>query len=647
MPEEPRVVGCRALEPGATGRRSRRSVLLSLLGAIGAALWAVSWYIETESAAPRAHSRTLLSRSQTPERESAGSFSGTSSALPEVESSGRVEGKEHGRLGTIDGRVVDLAGSPIAGAAIRLDALGTNAARPAALSDETGRFDLPRSSGRLEVSREGYFPFVANSLEDFGDATGGELTIVLFAGGRLEGHVLTSDGSPVAGAEVLVGREPASPAHELSSDGAGRWQSPLLAPGEAHILIRHPLYRPVERQIALVEPLATTTCDVTLLQGAALSITVADGAGLSLADAELWLELEPPSGEPGGPSAVYLGRTGDRGELSTCREPGQSGRIRARLAGYREASASIQGERVAIVLAPAPLLSAQAIEARTGLPVTPSSVRLEYLAGSFQRAPHRGILYHSLADGRVRAGLPPLPGIYRLTITASGSLSGSSPEVHFDGRSSPAPVLVRLGHDRSLAGVVRRKSQPLAGAEVRVLLLSSPPFEHAADLEGDASPLPALLSTRSDAQGRFRLHGIPPGPFQVEVDEPRHAEYLSARLEMPLEIPGGELAIELQRGARLEGRVLGNDGAPLADVPVILTSSRIRPRRAWTDPAGRYGFERLPPASDYELSAPDAAGGAARIALGEAEDVAFDLVVPSVSRGTCDGVLLQDCKIGS
>ena len=76
----------------------------------------------------------------------------------------------------------------------------------------------------------------------------------------------------------------------------------------------------------------------------------------------------------------------------------------------------------------------------------------------------------------------------------------------------------------TVAGIIERGGAPLSGVFLD--------FEHR---DGDRYALGVLLSVRSDAAGRFRLAGIPPGVYEVSVTSERGTTKLS-----DLEVTGDE-----------------------------------------------------------------------------------------------------------
>ena len=109
---------------------------------------------------------------------------------------------------TLDGRVVDFEGSPVAEAVVWLSrTYGDCRQVPAGVTDSSGGFSLPAlgSANYLGARAEGYAPSPSYRLAGPGVLTVPDLTVVLPArGGGVTGVVLDPDGGQVPGALVEI-----------------------------------------------------------------------------------------------------------------------------------------------------------------------------------------------------------------------------------------------------------------------------------------------------------------------------------------------------------------------------------------------------------------------------------------------------------
>ncbi len=163
------------------------------------------------------------------------------------------------------------------------------------------------------------------------------------------------------------------------------------------------------------------------------------------------------------------------------------------------------------------------------------------------------------------------------------------------------------------------------GAATALALVLAPP----AILEGrtlDAStlkPVPRVrlqalagggrLTARSGADGRFRFRGLRPGSAWVRADEPRHVPW--TRGQVPVEKgTTRNLDVLLTRSATLSGKVVDEDGRPVAEATIAVLSSSESPVEAMmrnrrgagsrlrSRADGTFTATRLPPGENQRLS---------------------------------------------
>lgn len=120
------------------------------------------------------------------------------------------------------------------------------------------------------------------------------------------------------------------------------------------------------------------------------------------------------------------------------------------------------------------------------------------------------------------------------------------------------------------------------------------------------------FTARTGSDGRYRVRGLRPGSATVRAEEPRHVPW--TRHSVPIEKGASRtLDVLLTRGATLSGRVVDEDGRPVAGAGVSLLSSsessldaavRLRGEasRLRTRPDGSFTATRLPPGENQRLS---------------------------------------------
>jgi hypothetical protein len=117
--------------------------------------------------------------------------------------------------------------------------------------------------------------------------------------------------------------------------------------------------------------------------------------------------------------------------------------------------------------------------------------------------------------------------------------------------------------------VVDERGRPLDG--VSVVVMERGP-EQGFDLTGHFRELPRPLrpaqEAKSDADGRFRLTGLPPGTYLVSARKPGYA---GAFVRDVIVAPTATLPVRLvlASGHRVSGRVVRADGGPVGGIPVV------------------------------------------------------------------------------
>jgi protocatechuate 3,4-dioxygenase beta subunit len=166
-------------------------------------------------------------------------------------------------------------------------------------------------------------------------------------------------------------------------------------------------------------------------------------------------------------------------------------------------------------------------------------------------------------DGTLNLG--PLPaGIYSVRLQAAGFRPGTlrGLEVKDGGTADGGVVVLEPGLE--VRGTVKDEEEtPIRGAAVEARF-----FEEGRELSSRGA---------TDAEGRFRLRGLPPGPTEIRAEAKGYLEERLTRVEAGAE----DVAIVLARQASIEGRVV--DAATGRPVPSFEARARIDPE----DPRGR------------------------------------------------------------
>lgn len=206
------------------------------------------------------------------------------------------------------------------------------------------------------------------------------------------------------------------------------------------------------------------------------------------------------------------------------------------------------------------------------------------------------------ARGRFTLG-PLLPGPHPLRIEAPGHaplfVRGWRVE---PGRGTP-PLELRLIAGAALSGeVLDPDGRPCAAARVSALV---------------AGPggLQSLREADCDAEGRFSLASLPPGPLRVLARAPGCASRAPLTVELPAAgLPG--LRLTLVRGGALTTQVVDERERPVPGATLELSGWEGPVARAIADADGRLALSGLPPSPlQARLCGPDASWLAVEWAL--------------------------------
>ncbi len=507
---------------------------------------------------------------------------------------------------TAAGVVVDEQGKPVAGVEVKARTQpgsrnrdywqsGGNARTSAA-----GRFRIPRLAGvvahQLRLTRKGYAPATADVPPAEPGQPASELRIVLRKGRTAFGRVVDPGDKPVAGAGVVLQLEPptgsmirimigsdGSNRFEATADANGRFELPDLPPGTFNLTASGSGFAPASVP-GLSIPSGAGSTDlgtVTLVRGVALEGYVTGPDGKPVEGAQV--SVVEASGDP--VAALARGRELPMAVTSLDgffrvedRRAGESVDVEVRRSGYAKGSApGVQvpsEEPVRIVLRPSSAMEGRTVDP-DGKPVPGARISLSPVAPA---AIGRGIAVFTAEssrqgssgdDGSFRIEDVP-PSSYELRAEAAGREAASMTNLEVRSGEDLLGVQVVLPPGAILEGrVLAPGGRPLPGA--RVSLVQS----EAAMGVTRFGTAPA----RADGDGRYRLDGVAPGTRLFRAEGEGFREKVRE-----LEVRAGENALdfELEGGAEITGRVVDDDGTPVAAAEVTLHEGW----NSWTLPSG-------------------------------------------------------------
>jgi protocatechuate 3,4-dioxygenase beta subunit len=273
------------------------------------------------------------------------------------------------------------------------------------------------------------------------------------------------------------------------------------------------------------------------------------------------------------------------------------------------------------------------VDAKTGKPVEQMWVRDQLRGGGgfgdlMAMAPSP-VRSRSYPDGKVEvAGLRPKKGQkLRLTIDAVGygQLQRADLELPAQGsldlgtlQLDPQPVLrvtvVAADTGRAVAGARVRLSPKRDGGEN--------PFARFTRMGGGTNP----SSAQTNADGRCTINALADEAGTLEVESRQHAPFV---MDVPAKAGNTEHVVRLVAGGIAEVTVLGDDGEPVADARIEHRTPTGATDRRQANAAGMARFERLAPGKhEFRLAGRD--GG-----------LPFGMPRPRGGRGQADEVAWQ------
>ncbi|MHB1309163.1 MAG: carboxypeptidase-like regulatory domain-containing protein, partial [Limisphaerales bacterium] len=528
----------------------------------------------------------------------------------------------------IGGTVIDSDGQLVAGAKVSFGHGGEPAVDPGVEShlfgwievetDAEGRWQIQRLAETMlrRITGSAKHPEHVDSDYLFvGREAGAEDQLragtYVFQLGRpltVRGSVVTTDGEPVSGASVSVGRVAESGRREATSEADGSFAIAGCKPGENVLSAAAPGFAPTTLAVTLTQ--ADDPFRLVLESGKTLRFKVVDRAGVPLAGANIWynpFRSLPPGASRSFPvQAEFKAQTDDQGIAVWENVPDQEMPFDVHKRGYMRVDdirARPDGQEHVVVLPPALTIRGTVSDAVSGKPIPQFRIITGWPQGNppngtaapqwsplerFWLKFDGGTFQHSLEEA-VLGGIPN-PG-YVFKFEAEGYAPHITRTVAADEGEVEFAVQLSPGKSTEVQ-VVSPEGNPVANADVGLVTAGV-----------DLRLLPGSLDRRrglfsyTDIDGRFRLAADPAIAKVIVVHGSGFAEATPAQLE-------AEPLLWLQPWGRIEGRCW-RGGEPTEGREFTLSfvdgglpsiSFDFQAYRVKSDAEGRFVFAKVPPA---------------------------------------------------
>jgi hypothetical protein len=478
-----------------------------------------------------------------------------------------ASGAHQGRIG---GRIASAQGAPVAAATVCAaieDGEAISAAPVCATTRPDGSYvisDLGAGRYAVAASAPGFRParFRAGDrawIELAQEQRRGDVDLVLGSGGALaHGRVTDIGGGAVVGALVTVRSAraaPDAPGATARSDDRGAF-GVWAEPGEVVALAVASGYSDGSaRGLCPGNALAVVLTPESVLIGRVIEAR----SRQPIAGAQVTARAEGPGDDAIAARGTAGTSSGTDGEFRIDRLPPRRYVVTATAPALRgQAAESVRlglGEtsrEVVVAMHPAVPVTGRIVVGDAGLPCATGLVTL------VDHRSRRSFEGHSRASGEV---LIPgvLPGSYEVNASCDDSdETAEQPPLRIE-RKPPAPLTFRVpAGGQAIAGaVVTDAGAPAGGVEVCASLTDETRHDF------------KCKETRAD--GSFRIPNLAPGSFEVMARNGKRA--LSAET-LRVQLRGGQdevgLKLVVPAGARLEGVVVTDDGAPVPGAVVMV-----------------------------------------------------------------------------
>lgn len=532
-----------------------------------------------------------------------------------------------GRSGAVRGKLLDAAGSPIAGSTVRVESAaemrilrGILPARREAKTDANGAFELKDvEPGTWRVLAEGsHRPVRSEPLQLTPAQTLEGVQLVAERGATLLVAVADAQGKPIADAEVVLRGAAEAPAGGMTVArrtvriGAGRGGAPRmlddeelgraktdaqgiarlvgLAAGRGVVKARHDRYATGRPQPVEVPAAGEQKLEVVLLPGGFVELVVVDQNGAPVPGAPYRLSGPDQLNESGEADTQGRARVGPLTpgswelQLAMRARPVQVGNSFMTLAGEQrplggtQQRVEVQPEKTASVTLVHPTL------ATVRGTVSDASGRVAGAKVSLgELEPARVVFGDSYVSTTDASGtfeikdVPPAGYVLRYG-HADAVVKAEQPlTINAGDTLIERDLLLRTGSVK--LSVRDEAGDPVARARVTLTAVGAGPAPRArssarmmmiATVASDGTGAPETTQITSgdpagttDADGDVVLDHVPEGTYQLSIEHSRHAEFRKSDVTVQQGATTDLGAVKLDAGGELRGRVLTADGDPV------------------------------------------------------------------------------------
>ena len=508
----------------------------------------------------------------------------------------------------IEGRLVDAAGDPVAGAEVTIEKkhtpgmmnieFGGTTTKPRNLSGPRGEFRLspidPDERWIVKVDAEGFAPAeqVVSGLEPYSTRSGVE--IVLTRGQGISGTIVDGSSRPLRDVAVTLKPDNVKSMGMMSmmeggssdisfvgaTDGEGHFEIVGIPAGKFALEARRKGFAKGSLSGIEIEQGGEPVDlgEIVLSPGESAQGVVLDRDGLPVEGVDVFVR------EGGGPQMMMIlgDGPGPEPEPAAVTDPlgwffvddlatDEPLDFSFRRSGFVNASAKgitlPRSEPVEVTMEPASNISGMVLDP-AGEPIPGAQVSLERaetieMGGNVMMA----MMMESTssdAEGRFLFE-DESPGKVSLSAVAGGFQKGKLKDIEVPKGKDLEGVELKLPIGAVLTGrVFAPDGRPLIGARV-------------SKVSGESSPMRMLSGNPTDGNGLYRLEGLEPGNVSVEA---MHDDYPRTVKDIELEEGPNGLDLYFEGGVEVSGRIVSTSGEPVPDAVARLSAAG----RMWGGP---------------------------------------------------------------